>query len=290
MNGCAPQADFDPAGATLTVNRWIIHEANECAAAVTRELEAYRFNDASSALYRFIWNVFCDWYLELAKPVLQGEDGAAKDETRATAAWALGRILKLLHPFMPFVTEALWAEFRSEKKSLITAEWPQFDESLVASEAASEMNWVIDLITEVRSVRQTVDLPAGEKFAMIHLADETQSAERLQTHREQIGRLARLSSLTSEASAPVGVALVSGGSTYVLDVADKVDLAAVKTRLAKEREKAEKEISVIDKKLGNPKFVDRAPEEVVEEQRERKAGYEEQLAKLSAALDRLADI
>ena len=116
MNACALPADFDPKSAKETLNRWIAHETARTAREVTEAIEAYRFNDAANAVYRFVWNIYCDWYLELAKPVFAGPDGAAKAETRAMVAWARDEILKLLHPFMPFITEELWEVAASAKR------------------------------------------------------------------------------------------------------------------------------------------------------------------------------
>ena len=125
MNGCALPADFDPTEAKETLNRWIAHETSRATREVTEAIEAYRFNDAANAIYRFVWNVYCDWYLELAKPVLMGEEGAAKSETRAMVAWARDEILKLLHPFMPFITEELWAVTAKRDGLLVLAPWPR---------------------------------------------------------------------------------------------------------------------------------------------------------------------
>ncbi|MEL6370036.1 MAG: valine--tRNA ligase [Pseudomonadota bacterium] len=290
MNECAVDPDFDPSKANETLNKWIIHELRACVAETTEALEGYRFNDAAGAIYRFTWNTFCDWHLEFAKPILQGTDGPAKAETRAATAFVLDEILKLLHPFMPYITEELWGARADRDAHLIVTSWPTAAGLPLSEEAAAEMNSVIDLITEIRSVRQTVDLPAGEKFPMLYIEDGSAIGKCLATHSDLIERLARLDSVKTiaEADAPKGVALVSGGSTFVLDVAGSVDLAAVTKRLEKEVTKAEKEISVIDKKLGNPKFVDKAPQEVVDEQKERRAGYAEQREKLAAALTRLS--
>ncbi|MHA7872971.1 MAG: valine--tRNA ligase, partial [Hyphococcus sp.] len=161
MNECRPDADFDPAKVTTPLSRWIIHEANQCAAEVTREIEAYRFNDAAGAVYRFAWNVFCDWHLELSKPVLQGDDETAKAETRAATAWAFDQVLKLLHPFMPFVTEELWNSMGARDQHLMVTDWPSFEASLENRDAADEVNWAIGLITSVRSVRAEMNVPAG---------------------------------------------------------------------------------------------------------------------------------
>ena len=291
MNECRPDASFDPANVVSGVNQWIVHEANECAAAVTAELEAYRFNDAAGAIYKFTWNVFCDWYLELAKPSLQGADGAEKDETRATAAWALSRILTLLHPFMPFITEELWGALGGSDQPLIISEWPRHDETLVSPQAAAEMNWVIDLITAVRSVRQEMNVPAGAKIPLVFVSGEGKARERLDANKGVVERLARLSEISTSDAAPKGaVQIVHQGAVVALPLAAFIDIAAEQARLEKERAKAEKEIAAVDKKLANKNFVARAPKEVVEEQRARRAGYEEERKKLTAALARLKDL
>ncbi len=287
MNECKPDPDFDPASASLTLNQWIIHEANACAAAVTRELEAYRFNDAAGAIYRFTWNIYCDWFLELAKPVFQGGDEAAKAETRAAGAFALGRILQLLHPFMPFVSEELWTELGFDG-ALITSPWPQADASMEIAAAAEEMQWAIDLISSIRSVRQEMNVPAGAKIPLHFIGGGADAAQRLKTHEDVLKRLARLSDIAAADAAPKGaVQVVHGDGVAALPVADFIDLDAEKARLAKEQAKAEKEIAAIDKKLGNKNFVERAPAAVVEEQKARRAGYAADLEKLNGALARL---
>ncbi|MGF1545523.1 MAG: valine--tRNA ligase [Parvularculaceae bacterium] len=287
INGCKVDPAFDPAAARETLSRWIVHETARCAAETTEALEAYRFNDAAGAVYRFAWNVFCDWHLEFAKPVLQGPDGPAKDEVRAATAWCLDQILKLLHPFMPFVTEELWGALAERDRHLILADWPVDLPS--APEAAEEINWALDLITQIRSVRQAVDLPAGDKFPLVCVEPDDLLADRLALHAPLIERLARLEGVSAarDGDAPRGVALVSGGATYVIDIAGAVDPDAVRARLDKEIAKADKEIGIVDKKLANKNFVDRAPAEVVDEQRERRAGYAAERDKLAAALARL---
>ena len=127
MNGCASVAGFNPKSAKETLNRWIAHETARTAAEITAAIEAYRFNDAAASAYRFVWNIYCDWYLELAKPLLTGADGAAKSETQATVAWARDEIVKMLHPFMPFITEELWAVTGKHDKLLALSEWPQLE-------------------------------------------------------------------------------------------------------------------------------------------------------------------
>ena len=291
MNECKPDPKFDPAKARSTINQWIIHEANECAASVTREIEAFRFNDAAGAIYKFSWNIFCDWYLELSKPVLQGEDEAAKAETRATAAWALEQIVKLLHPFMPFISEELWANLAVRDEALMTSQWPAHDEALSSRDAADELAWVIDLITSIRSVRQEMNVPAGAKIPMQFVGDAKQATGRLNRHDDVLKRLARLSEISVVDAAPKGaVQIVHDGAIAALPVADFIDIGAEKARLEKEQAKANQEIAGIEKKLANKNFVERAPAKVVEEQHTRRKDFELQLEKISAALDRLKDL
>ena len=290
MNECKPDASFDPASCKLTLNKWIVHEANECAASVTRELEAYRFNDAASATYRFIWNIFCDWHLELAKPVFMGDDEAAKVETRAATAYALGQILKLLHPFMPFVSEELWNELGYDG-ALITAAWPQAEAKLENAKAAQEMQWAIDLITGIRSVRQEMNVPVAAKIPLLFIGGGDGVSDLLKTHDDVLKRLARLSDIGTTDAAPKGaVQIVHGDGVAVLPVADFIDLDAEKARLKKESDKVQKEIDGIDKKLANKNFVDRAPAKVVEEQKTRRESHTSELEKLHAALKRLEDL
>ena len=290
MNGCTVDPAFDPGAAQSTLARWIIHEAKACVAAVTEAMESYRFNDAAGAAYRFTWNVFCDWHLEFAKPVLQGADGPQKDELRAATAWALDEILKLLHPFMPFVTEELWGAMAAREKMLVVADWPRADQIPDAPDAAAEMNWVIELVSEIRSTRQSLDLPAGAKLPLLYVSGADEQAAWLETHRDIVMRLARLSSIepAPEGGEAKGVTVISGGASFQLLVADAVDLGEVRARLEKDIAKADKEIAAIDKKLANEKFVSRAPAEVVEEQKTRRAGHEETRAKLTGALERLS--
>ena len=290
MNECKPDVDFDPATAKQTINQWILHEANACAGAVAREIDAYRFNDAASAIYKFTWNIFCDWYLELAKPILNGDDLEAKAETRAVAAFVLGEILKLLHPFKPFITEELWGAF-GYSGALINAAWPVADDGKFENQAAAdEIEWVIDLISDVRSIRQEMNVPAGAKIPLLFVGSG-EGASHLQRHEALILRLARLSDAGLADAAPAGaVQIVHRDAIIALPLAGIIDIDAEKARLSKEREKAEKEIAGIDKKLANKNFVDRAPAAVVAEQHTRRSDFEAQIEKLKAALARLESL
>ena len=291
MNECKPDPSFDPANATLPLSQWIIHEANKCAADVTREIEAFRFNDATGAVYRFAWNIFCDWHVELAKPVFFGDDDAAKKELRAATAYAFDQLLKLLHPFMPFVSEELWGAIGGHEKQLMVSDWPVFDKGLVNDGAADELNWMIGLITAVRSVRAEMNVPAGAQIEMLQVGDDAAIAARLETHGALIKRLARIEKISAVDAPPKGaVQVVHDNATYALPLGDVIDLNAEMARLQKEIDKVSKEIAGIDKKLANKNFVDKAPAKVVEEQHTRRADFEAQAEKLNAAMERLRSI
>jgi valyl-tRNA synthetase len=322
MNGCAGVAGFDPRKAKETLNRWIAHETANAAHEITTAIEAYKFNDAASAAYRFVWNIYCDWYLELAKPVLLGPDGPAKTETQVMVAWARDEILKLLHPFMPFITEELWAvtsssvitgrakgaspESRSTTGSAVSldsgsgamrhpgmtresllalSEWPML-QGLADDKAEGEIGWVIDLVTAIRSVRAEMNITAAIPLVLVGSGGETNA--RAGRWVEFIKRLARVSDISSADTVPQGsVQLIVRGEVAALPLKGVIDLSAERARLAKEMQKAEADIARVDAKLGNANFVARAPEEVVEEEKERR---EEALArknKIAEALERL---
>ncbi len=294
MNECVRQADFDPSALGQTINKWIVGEAERTGETVTQAIEQYRFNDAAAALYRFVWHVFCDWYLELIKSPLNGEDEAAKAETRATAAWTLDRIVTLLHPFMPFITEELWArtgEQGAERDSrLILAAWPQV-RGLADRRADAEIDWVVRFVSEVRSVRSEMNVPAGAKIPCLVTGASQETMALVDVWRTEICRLARLESLELADRIPAGAAqIVLGEATVALPLADVVDLAAERGRLEKELGKVADEIGKLQSKLANENFISRAPEHVVEEQRERKADAEATRAKLEAALERLKGV
>ncbi|HEY7384382.1 MAG TPA: valine--tRNA ligase [Beijerinckiaceae bacterium] len=286
MYGCERVPGFDAKAATETFNRWALGEAERAVADVTRGLEEYRFNEAAAAAYQFTWGVFCDWYLELAKPVLQGADGAAKDETRATIAYVLDVISKLLHPFMPFLTEELWHS-REGEGLLALATWPHLH-GLADAEAEAEIGWVVDLVGEIRSARSETNVPAGAQIPLVLVNASPQVQARLAQWQETIKRLARLSEIGLAANAPPkAVQLIVRGEVAALPLEGIVDLAAEQGRLQKELSKVDADIAKIEAKLGNADFLRRAPEEVVEEQRERKEEAEAHKRKINEALSRL---
>jgi valyl-tRNA synthetase len=287
MNGCATVAKFDPKSAKETLNRWIAHETAKAAAEVTEAIETYRFNDAAAAVYRFVWNIYCDWYLELAKPLLTGPDGAGKSETQAMVAWARDEILKLLHPFMPFVTEELWAVTGKHDALLALDKWPTLP-GLADDKAEAEIGWVIDLVTAIRSVRAEMNITAAIPLVLANASAESKA--RAERWTEFIKRLARVSEISSAAAAPKGsVQLVVRGEVAALPLKGVIDLAAERARLAKEMQKADADIARVDAKLNNANFVARAPEEVVEEEKEKREEAVARKAKIAEALDRLKD-
>jgi valyl-tRNA synthetase len=291
MNECVRQKDFDPKAVEETLNRWIAGEVERTCAAVTSGIEAYKFNEAATAIYEFTWGTFCDWYLELAKPILNGEDAEAKAETRATAAWVLDQVLKLLHPFMPFITEELWArlvEVGVERASLLClSSWPVF-EGLADAQADEEIGWIVKLVSEVRSVRSEMNVPAGAKIPLVLIGANKATRARAEIHEDTIERLARADSISfAKAPPPGSVQIVLGEATAALPLAGVIDMGAERTRLAREIAKVRAEIQKVDAKLANASFVAKAPPEVVEENRERRAAFEATLAKLQAALKRV---
>ncbi|WGJ16000.1 valine--tRNA ligase [Methylocapsa sp. D3K7] len=294
MNGCVRQAAFDPHQVQITLNGWIIGETAKALADVTAAIEAYRFNDAANAAYRFVWNIFCDWYLELAKPLLQGADGPAKDETRAATAFVLEEITKLLHPFMPFMTEELWAITATPELPRATvlalAEWPQM-EGYENPAAEAELSFIVDLISEVRSVRAEMNVPAAAQIPLVLVNTSPDVKARAEAWAETLKRLARLSDISFAAEPPEkSVQMVVRKTLAALPLQGIVDVAAEKARLAKEITKLTGEAGKIEAKLNNADFVARAPEEVIEENRERLSEALSRVEKLEAARTRLGDL
>jgi len=239
-----------------------------------------------------VWDVFCDWYLEFIKPVLNGADEEAKIETRGTAAWVLDRILQLLHPFMPFITEELWARLAEHavprRSMLMLSPWPQLDSLPPHDDARAEMNWVIQLVSGIRSVRSEMHVPPAARIALVLKDADEMTAARLNAHREIILTMGRLSSARLSADIPPGSAqFVAGEAIAALPLGDVIDLAKERTRLQKDLKKAEDEMARFDAKLNNPAFVSRAPEEVIEEQKEKRAEAAAIATRLGEALNRL---
>jgi valyl-tRNA synthetase len=302
VNGAARGEGFDPAKATLPLNRWIVGETTRTARAVTAALDTCGFDAAADGLYRFVWRQYCDWYVELSKPVLGKPDEpcadeAARDETRATAAWVLDVILKLLHPVMPFLTEELWAQTagqgapREHTGFLMTAPWPDLPDSLIDPAADATIGLIVETIAEGRSVRAELNVPNGARPPLL-VVEATEAQRRALGEAEPLIRqMLRVEGVQIVDAAPAGaIPYVVEGATLALPVAEFIDVAAERARLGKEVAALGADIDRTAKKLANADFVARAPEEVVEENRERLAEAEAAKAKLEAALGRLQTV
>src|SRR5580698_8272819 len=293
MNSCLRVEAFDALAVREPLNRWILGEAAAAAAETAGAIEAYRFNDAANAVYRFVWSVFCDWHLELPKPVLQGAaaDPAAKAETQATIAHVLDTIIAMLHPFMPFLTEELWAitgEAGPRRVGpLALGPWPaqgfEVDEVVEA-----EIGWVVDLIAEVRSVRSEMGVAPSTQTPLILIAPSERAAGSARAWSDSIGRLARVGSIeTAEVAPPGALLLVVRGETVALPLAGVVDLTSEKARLDREIMKEKLEIAKVESNLGNDDFVARAPEDIIAEHQDRLETFQARLVKLTGARERL---
>jgi valyl-tRNA synthetase len=291
MNACAYVAGFDPAAARLTANRWIAGAVADAAQSAAEAIEAYRFNDAANALYQFTWGSFCDWYIEFTKPILLGEDEAAKRETRAMTAWVLGEIVHLLHPLMPFITEEIWEHLAgAESHRLIASRWPSYPEAIRDAAASAEMDWVVRLVSTIRAIRAEMNVPGGAQVTLLLKDAGPATLARLAAHRDLILRLARLDRAEPLAGeVPQGaVQAVLDEATLILPLGAVMDLAQERQRLAKEIARLDGEIDKIGKKLGNEQFIAKAKPEVVQEQRERQVEHEQARRKMAAALERIA--
>jgi valyl-tRNA synthetase len=291
MNGCNTVPGFDPAAVAQTVNKWIVAETAEAVSCITAAIEAMRFNEAAGLAYHFVYDIFCDWYVEITKPIFQSGGVGVQAETRATTAWARDQILKLLHPFMPFITEELWAATAPTPRGtlLVLADWPTITAPRGADAASAEMNWVIELIKGVRSVRAEMNVPAGAKVPLVLTGASEQSAARLARHIDVIATMARLSSAEAAPSIPKGSAqFVLDEATVALPLGDVIDFAKERTRLEKDLKKAQDEIARFDAKLSNEQFVSKAPEEVLAEQREKRAEAAALAVRLTDAIGRLS--
>ncbi len=278
--------------AKIAANQWIIGETARVRETVDDALAAYRFNDAANALYAFVWGRVCDWYVELAKPLFASEHPETVQETRLTMAWVLDQCLILLHPIMPFITEELWGSTGMREKMLVHADWPSYKAiDLVDESASREMAWVISLIESIRSVRGEMNVPAALQVTLLRLDSDAAATAAWDRNSQLIQRLARVETLTDASAAPKGSATIAvPGATFALPLADIIDVTAERTRLQKTLEKLSKDMGGLKGRLSNPKFVESAPEEVVEETREMLAEKEAEASRLATALARLAEV
>tara|TARA_Y100000588_G_C14274234_1_gene933689 strand:- start:3004 stop:5667 length:2664 start_codon:yes stop_codon:yes gene_type:complete len=270
LNGCIYDSDFNPQDCSSTINKWIISETVGAVRNVAIAIESYRFNDAANGIYHFTWATFCDWYLEFTKPILSGEDAEAAQETRQTTVWVLKQILNALHPLMPYLTEELWEQFGFGGLA-IDAEWPQLDFLLPDVAAGEEMNWVVGIVSEIRSIRAEMSIPAKSKVKLILKDLTSKTACYLGVHGEIISRLSNLEEIktTTEEFPKESIQGVAEGCQISLVVSDFVDLESERIRIKKDLGKLDVEIEKFAKKLENKQFLERAPSKVIEETRNR---------------------
>jgi len=292
MNECVALPNFEPAAVKLAVNRWLVAELAGASELVKSNVIDLRFNDAAAAAYHFVYDVFCDWYLEIAKPIFAGGDEASKAETRATAAGARDNLLAMLHPFMPFITEELWARTAppdGRTSLLIESGWPAIAAPASFETAQKELEWVIELVKGVRSIRAEMNVPPAAKIDLLLTQASAESAQRLDRHKDVILQLARLARASTAHALPKGSAqFVLGEATVGLPLGDVIDLSKERARLEKDLKRARDEIARFDAKLSNEQFVSRAPEDVLAEQREKREEATALAARLQEAIARLA--
>lgn len=291
MNECVRQTDFDPASVNELLNKWIVGQTEQAVHAVRDGIEGYRFNDAAAAAYEFTWGVFCDWYLELIKTILADDDEASKSETRATVAWVLDQILKILHPFMPYITEELWAHMveHGEQRGTVLAlsAWPEL-EGLVSEEAEQNIGWIVQMISEIRSVRSEMNVPAGAKLPLEIVAPSSDIKERTKAYSETLQRMARLDDIAFVDTPTKGSALVViDEATLALPLAGVIDMDVERKRLTKEMGKVEKDLGKAKAFLANEKNIAKSPAHVVELNKERVIEHGKRIDRLKAALKRI---
>jgi valyl-tRNA synthetase len=288
MNEAVPTEGFDPSTVKNPINQWIIDETMTVIATLDESIAQYRFNDAANGVYHFIWGTFCDWYLEFTKPLLNDENGDYIEETKATTGWVLDHILTILNPFMPYITETLYAEFHGDKELLMAQDWPFADMGLRHIQAHDEITWLRNLIMTVRSVRTDMNVPASAQLDILVMGASDEIKKRFETHMAIIAKMARIKAVNHVNSIPVGaIQTVVGDMTIGLPVADIIDLDKERARLSKEIQKLEKDIKQIEGKLANQGFVQNAPEDVIEEQKQRKIDAQITVEKLNRALEQL---
>ncbi len=290
MNGVKHDPAFKPEQAKLALNRWILTELSKTISAVTTGIEHYKFNESAATLYRFIWNTLCDWYLELLKPIFQGENEDAKNEAQACTAWVLDEVYKLLHPFMPYMTEELWylTETQAIKREdmLALTKWPE--ETLIDEEAADDINWLIDVVTGIRSVRFEMNIPVATQAPLVVVEGGEVTRERVKRYDALLKKLARIEVIDFSDKVPeISAQMILGEAVFCLPLGQLIDLEAERVRLRKDVSKIEQDIEKISLKLNNPKFIANAKAEIVERERNRVVELRAAQKKIFVALERL---
>ena len=288
MKECKVDPNFDPSAVTLPLNKWIIQSVKRASEQVEASLDQYRFNDAAMTLYQFVWNTFCDWYLEATKPLLNELDEAGQAEIKAATAWVIQQITLLLNPFIPFVTEEINEQFAGSKEMLLGQAWPDYSSITFDSEIENEIDWMIRVITDIRSIRADMNVPVKAQPPLLIKDGSEVTQKRIDTYRVIIQQMARIAEIGRTDTVPTGaIQSVLDEVTLILPIADLIDLGQERARLQKEIDRLNTEIKHFENKLSNERFVANAPEEVVEEQRMKKSEAETAKEKLSNALKQL---
>ena len=263
-------------------DRWILSRLNNVCAEVNKNLDNFRFNDAAGAIYKFIWNEFCDWYIELSKSSLLSDDGR-KPVSQNILAHVLESSLRLLHPFMPFITEEIWQQLPVEGKSVMTAPYPVFDPAMVDTEAENKLGLIMETITGVRNIRGEMDIKPSLRFNVLIKTQDPEKEKIINEHSQYIRELARVEELQvgpSITKPPASAATVLHGMEIIIPLEGLMDFAEEKKRLEKVLKKIEKDVTFLGKKLSNPNFVDKAPAEVIAKDRQKQKALIEKQAKL----------
>ncbi|NQX45947.1 valine--tRNA ligase [Paenibacillus tritici] len=282
--------DIDITGELSTADHWILHRLNETSRDITRLIDSYEFGETGRLLYNFIWDDLCDWYIEFAKLSLYGTDAAAKAKTQSVLAYVLDRTLRLIHPFMPFITEEIWQHLPHQGDTITLAEWPKYDAALENPQSVSEMNLLMDIIRAVRNIRAEVNVPMSKKVELIIKAGSQDTLDIISRNEHYIGRFCNTSSfeagLAPQTPDKVMSAVVTGAE-LLLPLSGLIDIDQEIARLEKEVQTLNSEVERVEKKLGNQGFVAKAPAKVIEEERAKQADYSDRRDKVLARIAEL---
>ena len=288
LNSCSYEPAFQPDLVVSKVNKWIISETVQMVRNIEIAIASYRFNDAANLIYQFTWATFCDWYLEFTKPLLANSENVLLKETRETTSWVLKQIFNSLNPLMPYITEELWEQFEFGGL-LINEDWPTFDDNLIAPDATKEISWVIALINEIRSTRSAANINVKTKVQVLMKKFDKERISYVEANEELIIRLGNLESLKSTMDDfPKGtIQSVVEGNLFGLVITEDIDFDSEKDRISKDLIKIRKEMAKFESKLSNEKFLEKAPEKVIQETRNRLDEAKKKADKLDQVLEGL---
>ena len=284
---------IDLSGKKSVADSWILTRLNETIEQVTELAERYEFGEVGRSLYNFIWDDFCDWYIEMSKLPLYGEDETAKKMTRSVLAYVLDNTMRLLHPFMPFITEEIWQNLPHEGESITIAAWPTVDDSLTNQSQSSSMKLLMDVIRSVRTIRAEVQSPMSKKVPLTISAKDANTHAVLEANAAYIERFCNPETLTigENLVAPEkSMSAVVSGAELFMPLEGLIDIDAELARLNKELEKWAKEVKLVSGKLSNERFVSKAPEAVVAEERAKQADYMEKHATVEKRIEELKNL